>query len=194
MHHWTSYSNPLWNNLKIQKDRWDRAGWHEDVWGDPIRVRVSDEGLERILDLYSLCSEHWRDSHADWHCTQPHPDWTAEKVKFYFVYITLHHKHNMFQRSVILVLLCSYFPDCDLINFGSWFAFAFPLMLLFLFFGWIWIAFLYGGLNTRWFAYYICILQIKTFWTLMLNWYLYHHQLLWLFPYQLTCWLFKFKN
>lgn len=43
----------------------------------------------------------------------------------------------------------SYFPDCDLINFGSWFAFAFPLMLLFLFLGWLWIAFLYGGLNTR---------------------------------------------
>uniref|UniRef100_A0A667YLV1 Solute carrier family 13 member 3 n=1 Tax=Myripristis murdjan TaxID=586833 RepID=A0A667YLV1_9TELE len=45
--------------------------------------------------------------------------------------------------------LKSYFPDCDLINFGSWFAFAFPLMVLFLFVGWIWIAFLYGGLNTR---------------------------------------------
>lgn len=49
----------------------------------------------------------------------------------------------------ILSVLYSYFPDCDLINFGSWFAFAFPLMLLFLFLGWIWIAFLYGGLNTR---------------------------------------------
>lgn len=46
-------------------------------------------------------------------------------------------------------LLHSHFPDCDLINFGSWFAFAFPLMLIFLFFGWIWISYLYGGLNTR---------------------------------------------
>uniref|UniRef100_A0A665SZV0 Solute carrier family 13 member 3 n=1 Tax=Echeneis naucrates TaxID=173247 RepID=A0A665SZV0_ECHNA len=50
---------------------------------------------------------------------------------------------------IMIGQLKSYFPDCDLINFGSWFAFAFPLMLLFLFLGWIWIAFLYGGLNTR---------------------------------------------
>ncbi|XP_048872814.1 solute carrier family 13 member 3 isoform X1 [Brienomyrus brachyistius] len=45
--------------------------------------------------------------------------------------------------------LKSYFPDCDAINFGSWFVFGFPLMLLFLVLGWIWISFLYGGLNTR---------------------------------------------
>ncbi|KAM9855476.1 Na(+)/dicarboxylate cotransporter 3 [Aulostomus maculatus] len=50
---------------------------------------------------------------------------------------------------ILIGQLKSYFPDCDLINFGSWFAFALPLMLLFLFLGWIWIAFLYGGLNTR---------------------------------------------
>lgn len=50
---------------------------------------------------------------------------------------------------ILIGQLKSYFPDCDLINFGSWFAFAFPLMLLFLFLGWLWIAFLYGGLNTR---------------------------------------------
>ncbi|KAE8292891.1 Solute carrier family 13 member 3 Na(+)/dicarboxylate cotransporter 3 [Larimichthys crocea] len=50
---------------------------------------------------------------------------------------------------ILIGQLKSYFPDCDLINFGSWFAFAFPLMCLFLFLGWIWIAFLYGGLNTR---------------------------------------------
>uniref|UniRef100_A0A672YI00 Solute carrier family 13 member 3-like n=1 Tax=Sphaeramia orbicularis TaxID=375764 RepID=A0A672YI00_9TELE len=50
---------------------------------------------------------------------------------------------------ILIGQLKSYFPDCDLINFGSWFAFAFPLMLLFLVLGWVWIAFLYGGLNTR---------------------------------------------
>ncbi|XP_041860533.1 solute carrier family 13 member 3 isoform X1 [Melanotaenia boesemani] len=50
---------------------------------------------------------------------------------------------------ILIGQLKSYFPECDLINFGSWFAFAFPLMLLFLFLGWIWISFLYGGLNTR---------------------------------------------
>ncbi|KAG9339212.1 hypothetical protein JZ751_023906 [Albula glossodonta] len=50
---------------------------------------------------------------------------------------------------ILVGQLRSYFPDCDLINFGSWFIFAFPLMVLFLFLGWIWISFLYGGLNTR---------------------------------------------
>uniref|UniRef100_A0A3Q1GR75 Solute carrier family 13 member 3 n=1 Tax=Acanthochromis polyacanthus TaxID=80966 RepID=A0A3Q1GR75_9TELE len=50
---------------------------------------------------------------------------------------------------ILIGQLKSYFPDCDLINFGSWFAFAFPLMLLFLFLAWLWISFLYGGLNTR---------------------------------------------
>ncbi|KAM9342415.1 Na(+)/dicarboxylate cotransporter 3 [Pholidichthys leucotaenia] len=50
---------------------------------------------------------------------------------------------------ILIGQLKSYFPDCDLINFGSWFAFAFPLMVLFLFLGWVWIAFLYGGLNSR---------------------------------------------
>lgn len=50
---------------------------------------------------------------------------------------------------ILIGQLKSYFPNCDLINFGSWFAFAFPLMLVFLVLGWLWIAFLYGGLNTR---------------------------------------------
>uniref|UniRef100_A0A7N8XUR5 Solute carrier family 13 member 3 n=1 Tax=Mastacembelus armatus TaxID=205130 RepID=A0A7N8XUR5_9TELE len=50
---------------------------------------------------------------------------------------------------ILIGQLKNYFPDCDLINFGSWFAFAFPLMLFFLFFGWLWITFLYGGLNAR---------------------------------------------
>ncbi|XP_030590698.1 Na(+)/dicarboxylate cotransporter 3 [Archocentrus centrarchus] len=50
---------------------------------------------------------------------------------------------------ILIGQLKSYFPDCDLINFGSWFAFAFPLMLFFLVLGWLWIAFLYGGLNAR---------------------------------------------
>ncbi|XP_030641527.1 Na(+)/dicarboxylate cotransporter 3 isoform X4 [Chanos chanos] len=50
---------------------------------------------------------------------------------------------------ILVGQLKSYFPECDLINFGSWFIFAFPLMVIFLFVGWIWIALLYGGLNTR---------------------------------------------
>ncbi|XP_033992006.1 solute carrier family 13 member 3 [Trematomus bernacchii] len=50
---------------------------------------------------------------------------------------------------ILIGQLKSYFPDCDVINFGSWFAFAFPLMLIFLFVGWLWIALLHGGLNTR---------------------------------------------
>ncbi|XP_061487382.1 Na(+)/dicarboxylate cotransporter 3 isoform X2 [Rhineura floridana] len=43
--------------------------------------------------------------------------------------------------------LKSFFPGCDVVNFGSWFVFAFPLMLLFLFLGWLWISFLYGCIN-----------------------------------------------
>ncbi|XP_057212892.1 solute carrier family 13 member 3 [Triplophysa rosa] len=50
---------------------------------------------------------------------------------------------------ILVGQLKSSFPECDLINFGSWFVFAFPLMFLFLILGWIWISFLYGGLNTR---------------------------------------------
>ncbi|XP_077465870.1 Na(+)/dicarboxylate cotransporter 3 isoform X2 [Stigmatopora argus] len=50
---------------------------------------------------------------------------------------------------ILIGQLKNYFPECDLINFGSWFAFAFPLMLLFLLLGWLWIAFIHGGLNTR---------------------------------------------
>ncbi|XP_061628955.1 solute carrier family 13 member 3 isoform X1 [Phyllopteryx taeniolatus] len=50
---------------------------------------------------------------------------------------------------ILIGQLRNNFPECDVINFGSWFAFAFPLMLIFLLLGWIWIAFLHGGLNTR---------------------------------------------
>uniref|UniRef100_A0A3B4CNH2 Solute carrier family 13 member 3 n=1 Tax=Pygocentrus nattereri TaxID=42514 RepID=A0A3B4CNH2_PYGNA len=50
---------------------------------------------------------------------------------------------------ILIGQMKSYFPECDLINFGSWFIFAFPLMIIFLFVAWIWISFLYGGLNTR---------------------------------------------
>ncbi|KAM8774461.1 Na(+)/dicarboxylate cotransporter 3 isoform 1-T1 [Rhynchonycteris naso] len=45
--------------------------------------------------------------------------------------------------------LKSFFPRCDVVNFGSWFIFAFPLMLLFLLLGWLWISFLYGGMTLR---------------------------------------------
>ncbi|XP_077441538.1 Na(+)/dicarboxylate cotransporter 3 isoform X1 [Vanacampus margaritifer] len=50
---------------------------------------------------------------------------------------------------ILIGQLKNYFPECDLINFGSWFAFAFPLMIVFLLLGWVWIAFLHGGLNAR---------------------------------------------
>ncbi|XP_038659530.1 solute carrier family 13 member 3-like isoform X2 [Scyliorhinus canicula] len=43
----------------------------------------------------------------------------------------------------------SLFPNSDELNFGSWFLFAVPLYLIFLIIAWIWIAFLYGGLNPR---------------------------------------------
>uniref|UniRef100_A0A673VCZ2 Solute carrier family 13 member 3 n=1 Tax=Suricata suricatta TaxID=37032 RepID=A0A673VCZ2_SURSU len=50
---------------------------------------------------------------------------------------------------ILLGQLKSFFPECDVVNFGSWFIFAFPLMLLFLLAGWLWISFLYGGLTLR---------------------------------------------
>ncbi|XP_074144638.1 Na(+)/dicarboxylate cotransporter 3 isoform X1 [Sminthopsis crassicaudata] len=50
---------------------------------------------------------------------------------------------------ILLGQLKSFFPQCDVVNFGSWFVFAFPLMLLFLLTGWLWISFLYGGINIR---------------------------------------------
>ncbi|XP_069507410.1 Na(+)/dicarboxylate cotransporter 3 isoform X2 [Ambystoma mexicanum] len=50
---------------------------------------------------------------------------------------------------ILLGQLKSYFPGCDVVNFGSWFLFAFPLMLIFLFFGWLWISILYGAIRIR---------------------------------------------
>ncbi|XP_074066255.1 Na(+)/dicarboxylate cotransporter 3 isoform X2 [Macrotis lagotis] len=50
---------------------------------------------------------------------------------------------------ILLGQLKSFFPQCDVVNFGSWFVFAFPLMLLFLLTGWLWISFLYGGIDIR---------------------------------------------
>uniref|UniRef100_H0X7I1 Solute carrier family 13 member 3 n=1 Tax=Otolemur garnettii TaxID=30611 RepID=H0X7I1_OTOGA len=50
---------------------------------------------------------------------------------------------------ILLGQLKSFFPQCDVVNFGSWFVFAFPLMLLFLLAGWLWISFLYGGMSLR---------------------------------------------
>ncbi|XP_016060278.1 PREDICTED: solute carrier family 13 member 3 isoform X2 [Miniopterus natalensis] len=50
---------------------------------------------------------------------------------------------------ILLGGLKSFFPQCDAVNFGSWFIFAFPLMLLFLLVGWLWISFLYAGLTLR---------------------------------------------
>ncbi|XP_045660718.1 solute carrier family 13 member 3 isoform X2 [Ursus americanus] len=50
---------------------------------------------------------------------------------------------------ILLGQLKSFFPQCDVVNFGSWFIFAFPLMVLFLLVGWLWISFLYGGMTLR---------------------------------------------
>ncbi|XP_012866306.1 PREDICTED: solute carrier family 13 member 3 isoform X1 [Dipodomys ordii] len=50
---------------------------------------------------------------------------------------------------ILLGQLKSFFPQCDVVNFGSWFIFAFPLMVLFLLVGWLWITFLYVGIRLR---------------------------------------------
>ncbi|XP_075071421.1 Na(+)/dicarboxylate cotransporter 3 [Mixophyes fleayi] len=48
---------------------------------------------------------------------------------------------------ILLGQLKSFFPACDVLNFGSWFIFAFPLMVLFLILGWLWISVLHGAIN-----------------------------------------------
>ncbi|XP_038659527.1 solute carrier family 13 member 3-like isoform X1 [Scyliorhinus canicula] len=50
---------------------------------------------------------------------------------------------------LLLGQLKTYFPGCNVVNFASWFMFCCPLAILFMFVGWLWIAFLYGGLNPR---------------------------------------------
>ncbi|XP_053549616.1 Na(+)/dicarboxylate cotransporter 3 [Bombina bombina] len=48
---------------------------------------------------------------------------------------------------ILLGQLKSFFPGCDVVNFGSWFVFAFPLMILFLIFGWLWISIMHGAIS-----------------------------------------------
>ncbi|XP_063819590.1 Na(+)/dicarboxylate cotransporter 3 isoform X2 [Pseudophryne corroboree] len=48
---------------------------------------------------------------------------------------------------ILLGQLKSFFPGCEVLNFGSWFVFAFPLMILFLVLGWFWISVLHGAIN-----------------------------------------------
>ncbi|KAM8946640.1 Na(+)/dicarboxylate cotransporter 3 isoform 2-T2 [Pelodytes ibericus] len=48
---------------------------------------------------------------------------------------------------ILLGQLKSFFPGCDVVNFGSWFVFAFPLMIIFLIVGWLWISILYGAIS-----------------------------------------------
>ncbi|KAG8566893.1 hypothetical protein GDO81_013409 [Engystomops pustulosus] len=48
---------------------------------------------------------------------------------------------------ILLGQLRSFFPGCDVINFGSWFIFAFPLMILFLIISWLWISILHGAFS-----------------------------------------------
>nr|XP_014346573.1 PREDICTED: solute carrier family 13 member 3 isoform X3 [Latimeria chalumnae] len=43
----------------------------------------------------------------------------------------------------------NFFPDCEVLNFGSWFLFSLPLVVIFLLAGWLWISFMYGGLGPR---------------------------------------------
>ncbi|XP_075427415.1 Na(+)/dicarboxylate cotransporter 3 isoform X1 [Ascaphus truei] len=50
---------------------------------------------------------------------------------------------------ILLGQLKSFFPRCDVVNFGSWFVFAFPLMLIFLVVGWLWISILHGTISLR---------------------------------------------
>ncbi|XP_040186293.1 solute carrier family 13 member 3 [Rana temporaria] len=50
---------------------------------------------------------------------------------------------------ILLGQLKSFFPGCDVVNFGSWFVFAFPLMVIFLVIGWLWISILHGVISLR---------------------------------------------
>ncbi|XP_075703077.1 Na(+)/dicarboxylate cotransporter 3 [Rhinoderma darwinii] len=48
---------------------------------------------------------------------------------------------------ILLGQIKSFFPGCDVINFGSWFVFAFPLMIIFLILGWLWISISHGAIS-----------------------------------------------
>ncbi|XP_063049385.1 solute carrier family 13 member 3 [Engraulis encrasicolus] len=108
------------------------------------QILTMEDGKERVSRVESVCGEEEREE-AERHLKV----WKGFLICIPYA-ASIGGTATLTGTAPNLILvgqLKSYFPECDLINFGSWFIFGFPLALVFLIMAWIWISYLYGGIN-----------------------------------------------